>query len=42
MNKLNPAFLKAMADRVNECPYYVHTSMEIKEKNWENGLLWII
>ena len=34
MKKLNPAFLKAMADKVNECPYYVHTSMEIKEIDW--------
>jgi uncharacterized protein (TIGR00369 family) len=34
MKKLNPAFLKAMADRVNESPYYVHTSMEIKEIDW--------
>ncbi len=31
MKKLNPAFLKAMAAKVNESPYYVHTSMEIKE-----------
>ena len=35
MKKLNPAFLKAMADKVNESPYYVHTSMELKELDWE-------
>ena len=31
MEKLNPAFLAAMADSVNKSLYYVHTSMEIKE-----------
>ncbi|MBW2118703.1 MAG: PaaI family thioesterase, partial [Deltaproteobacteria bacterium] len=34
MKKLNPAFLKEMIDRVNESPYYVHTSMVIKEIDW--------
>ena len=31
MKKLNPVFLAALADSVNNSPYYVHTSMEIKE-----------
>lgn len=31
MKKLNPVFLAAMADSVNKSPYYVHTSMHIKE-----------
>jgi uncharacterized protein (TIGR00369 family) len=34
MKKLNPVFLAAMADSVNKSPYYVHTSMEIKEIDW--------
>ncbi|MBW1836135.1 MAG: PaaI family thioesterase, partial [Deltaproteobacteria bacterium] len=34
MKKLNPIFLAAMADSVNKSPYYVHTSMAIKEIYW--------
>ena len=34
MKKLNPLFLAAMAESVNNSPYYVHTSMEIKEIDW--------
>ncbi len=39
MKKLNPAFLKAIAAKVNESPYYVHTSMEIKEIDWGHCLM---
>ena len=31
MKKLNPTFLKAMTEMVNESAYYKHTSMEIKK-----------
>jgi len=31
MKKLNPAFFKETAARINQSPYYMHTSMELKE-----------
>jgi uncharacterized protein (TIGR00369 family) len=39
MKKLNPAFLNLLVDMVNESPYYVHTSMKLKEIDWGSCLL---
>jgi uncharacterized protein (TIGR00369 family) len=39
MKKLNPTFLNAITDQVNESPYYVHTSMKIKEIDWGYSLM---
>jgi uncharacterized protein (TIGR00369 family) len=34
MRKLNPAYLKAVYDQVNTCPYFSLLSMEIKMLGW--------
>ena len=34
MRKLNPAYLRAVCDRVNACPYFSLISMEIQMLGW--------
>lgn len=34
MKRLNPAYLKTAAERINRCPYFTLISMELKNMDW--------
>lgn len=34
MKRLNPAYVKAVSEKINTCPYFTLISMEIKELDW--------
>lgn len=42
MKKLNPAFFKAIVEKVNTSPYYALTSMEIKNLSWGECLMQLL